>query len=64
MTPCTRIFRDSNSSRTTLLSIIFPRFLTNSRTQRSSGREKVWNLTHPSVKGPQRANRGSESVGC
>jgi hypothetical protein len=36
------MFRDFNSSHTTLL---FPRFLTNSRTQRSSGREKMWKLT-------------------
>jgi hypothetical protein len=37
--------RDSNSSRTVLLGMPLPRFLTSSRTQRSSGSVKVWKLT-------------------
>jgi hypothetical protein len=45
MTSCTRMFRDPNSSRTTISGILFPRLLTYCRTQRSSGREKVWKLT-------------------
>jgi hypothetical protein len=39
------MFRASSSSRTTLSGVCFPRFFTNSLTQRSSGREKVWKLT-------------------
>ena len=45
VTPWTRMFRDSSSSRTTLSGIPLPRFFTRSRTQRSSGRVKVWKLT-------------------
>jgi len=39
------MFKDSSSSRTTLSGIPLPRFFTRSRTQRSSGRVKVWQLT-------------------
>ena len=45
VTPCSQMFRESSSSRTKLSGIPLPRFFTRSRTQRSSGRVKVWKLT-------------------
>ena len=45
MLPWTRIPRASSSSRTTLSGTCLPRFFTSRRTQRSSGREKVWKVT-------------------
>ena len=56
MTPCTRMFRDSSSSRTTLSGIHLPRFFTRSRTQWSSGSVKVWKLT------PSRSSRDRSAL--
>jgi len=45
VTPWTRMFRDSSSSRTMLSGTPLPRLITRSRTQRSSERVKVWKPT-------------------
>jgi len=63
VTPWTRMPRDSSSSRTTLSGIRLPRFLTRSRTQRSSGSVKVWKQTPSPIEGPQCTDSGSETIG-
>jgi len=60
-TPCTRMFRDSNSSLTTLSGLPLPRFFTRSRTQRSSESVKVWKLT-PSFASRDRSARNPSAV--
>ena len=63
VTPWTRMFRDSSSSRTTLSGIPLPRFLTRSRAAILWESEGVETHTVLPIKGPQRTDNCSESVG-